>query len=89
MANLYTTSISLPRELAERARKLSRVESRTMSELFREAFRFYEEARHFRSPACRASAVDLNSLRRSLKRVSAAGARRNLAAFVARDRQAH
>lgn len=89
MANLYTTTISLPRELAQRARKLSHVESRTMSELFREAFRFYEETRQVRPASFRTGVANWTSLRRSLKRISAAGARRNLAAFVARDRRAH
>jgi len=89
MANLYTTTISLPRELAQRARKLSQAESRTMSELFREAFRFYEESRRFRPASLRTGAARWAGLRRSLKRVSAVGARRNLAAWVARDRRAH
>lgn len=38
-SKVYT--ISLPRELAQRAEALARRDSRTMSELFREAFRTY------------------------------------------------
>lgn len=37
-----TATISISTNLAERARKLSKNEGRTLSELFREAFRFYE-----------------------------------------------
>ena len=36
-----TLTISLPPDLAAKAEQLARLESRTMSELFREAFRVY------------------------------------------------
>jgi predicted transcriptional regulator len=38
-------TISLPPELAEQVSALAKVESRTISELFREAFRTYRTAR--------------------------------------------
>jgi predicted transcriptional regulator len=38
-------TISLPPELAEQVAALAKVESRTISELFREAFRNYQAAR--------------------------------------------
>ncbi len=38
-------TISLPPELADQVAALARVESRTISELFREAFRTYRAAR--------------------------------------------
>ena len=39
-----TITVSFPVELAEQAEQLARTESRTMSELFREAFRTYRVA---------------------------------------------
>lgn len=39
--NTKTITISFPVELAEQAEHLAEIESRTMSELFREAFRTY------------------------------------------------
>ena len=42
--NTKTITVSFPVELAEQAEQLARTESRTMSELFREAFRTYRAA---------------------------------------------
>jgi CopG family transcriptional regulator/antitoxin EndoAI len=42
-----TVTISLPPELAAKAELLAKRESRTMSELFREALRRYEQQRSF------------------------------------------
>ena len=42
--NTRTITVSFPVELAEQAEQLARTESRTMSELFREAFRTYRAA---------------------------------------------
>ena len=42
-----TVTISLPPELAAKAELLAKRESRTMSELFREALRRYEQHRSF------------------------------------------
>lgn len=39
--NTKTITVSFPVELAEQAEQLAKTESRTMSELFREAFRTY------------------------------------------------
>ncbi len=39
--NTKTITVSFPVELAEEAERLAKTESRTMSELFREAFRAY------------------------------------------------
>ncbi len=39
--NTKTITVSFPVELAEEAEQLAKTESRTMSELFREAFRTY------------------------------------------------
>jgi len=39
--NTKTITVSFPVELAEHAEQLAKTESRTMSELFREAFRTY------------------------------------------------
>lgn len=39
--NTKTITVSFPVELAEQAEQLAKTESRTMSELFREAFRAY------------------------------------------------
>jgi metal-responsive CopG/Arc/MetJ family transcriptional regulator len=39
--NTKTITVSFPLELAEQAEHLAKTESRTMSELFREAFRSY------------------------------------------------
>lgn len=39
--NTKTITVSFPVDLAEQAEQLARTESRTMSELFREAFRTY------------------------------------------------
>lgn len=38
-------TISMPAEMAARAEALAKLENRTMSELFREAFRAYDERR--------------------------------------------
>lgn len=40
-------SITLPPEMLKRARKLAKVENRTMSELLREAYREYERKRRW------------------------------------------
>jgi len=42
--NTKTITVSFPVELAEQAEQLAKTESRTMSELFREAFRTYRAA---------------------------------------------
>ena len=42
--NTKTITISFPVDLAEQAEQLAKTESRTMSELFREAFRTYRVA---------------------------------------------
>jgi metal-responsive CopG/Arc/MetJ family transcriptional regulator len=42
--NTKTITVSFPVELAEQAEQLAKTESRTMSELFREAFRTYRGA---------------------------------------------
>ncbi len=42
--NTKTITVSFPVELAEQAEQLAKTESRTMSELFREAFRSYRVA---------------------------------------------
>jgi predicted DNA-binding protein len=42
--NTKTITVSFPLELAEQAEQLAKTESRTMSELFREAFRTYRAA---------------------------------------------
>ena len=42
--NTKTITVSFPLELAEQAEQLAKTESRTMSELFREAFRTYRIA---------------------------------------------
>jgi metal-responsive CopG/Arc/MetJ family transcriptional regulator len=42
--NTKTITVSFPVELAEQAEQLAKTESRTMSELFREAFRTYHAA---------------------------------------------
>ena len=42
--NTKTITVSFPVKLAEQAEQLARTESRTMSELFREAFRTYRVA---------------------------------------------
>ena len=42
--NTKTITVSFPVELAEQADQLAKTESRTMSELFREAFRTYRVA---------------------------------------------
>ena len=44
-----TITISLPPEMAARAEAMARSDNRTMSELFRELLRQYEERRGFRS----------------------------------------
>ena len=43
--NTRTLTVSFPRELARQAEELAREESRTMSELMREAFRRYQVER--------------------------------------------
>jgi len=42
MKNTQTLSVTLPPEMLRRARNLAKKESRTMSELIREALRHYE-----------------------------------------------
>ena len=42
--NTKTITVSFPVELAEQAEQLAKTESRTISELFREAFRTYRAA---------------------------------------------
>ncbi|GEM_PF-2692410 len=90
MHTIETTTISLPRELARRARRVSKEESRSMSELFREAFRFYEHARERQANGLAfGNGVAWKSLRTSLLKISRAGKKQNLSAFIARDRAAH
>ena len=45
MRTTKTLSITLPPEMLSRAEKLARKENRTMSELVREALRYYERQR--------------------------------------------
>lgn len=92
MRNVTTTTISLPKAMARRARQLSREENRTMSELFRESLREYE-SRH-RRPAVRwlnegNRSVSWKKLQTSLKKISRSGRKVSLSEFVARDRLSH
>lgn len=84
-----TTTISLPPALAERVRRLSAAEDRTLSELFREAFRFYEARGGLQTRQGSGERVRWPALRASILQVSRAGRKTNLAAFVARDRRGH
>jgi predicted transcriptional regulator len=45
MRSTKTLSVTLPPEMLSRAEKLARKENRTMSELVREALRYYERQR--------------------------------------------
>jgi len=90
MNRTQTTTISLPAKTAQRARRLSRKEGRTMSELFREAFRVYEDLVNKQTPRPRINDTTWEELVQSLERVSKAGKKKvNLAEFIARDRQRH
>lgn len=45
MRTTRTLSVTLPPEMLSRAEKLAKIENRTMSELVREALRYYERQR--------------------------------------------
>jgi predicted DNA-binding protein len=66
-SKVYT--ISLPPELAQRAEALARRDSRTMSELFREAFRSY----------------DAQQARRTLDEIGEYAASRNPSGYIEAD----
>jgi len=92
MRKVTTTTISLPKAMARRARALSRTENRTVSELFREALREYETRQ--RRPAARwlnegNRSMSWKKLEASLKKISRSGKKVNLAEAVARDRLDH
>lgn len=87
MGKTETTTISLPRSIATRARQLSRIESRTMSELFREAFRCYETSH--RDHRAHHATMTWNQLRPKLDRIARMGKKQSLSAFVIRDRKMH
>ena len=89
MHSTKTTTISLPVKTAQRAKQLSRREGRTMSELFREAFRFYEAYSKTHTHPSRLDDRTWIRLRGLLRDVSESGKKKNLAGFIARDRQAH
>jgi len=91
-SRVVTTTISLPKAMARRARVLSHTENRTMSELVREALREYE-SRH-RRPAARwlnegNRSVSWKKLQASLKKISRSGRKVNLAESIAHDRLNH
>lgn len=87
MNRVQTTTISLPVKTAQRAKQLSRREGRTMSELFREAFRFYESTR-LPTPS-KVKSASWKKLRTTLSSISKAGKKSNLSQFIARDRARH
>ena len=64
-----TLTISIPADLVKQARELAKQESRSLSELFREAFRTYRSQR-----------ID-----EALKRIQAAGKNRNHLGYSAAD----
>lgn len=82
-STVTTTTISMPTALARRVKRLSQAESRTASDLFREAFRFYEAARSEKH------AADWNHIKAELDAVSCAGRHADLSRFVADDRRSH
>ncbi len=89
-AKSETATISIPTHLATRARRLSKDEGRTLSELFREAFRFYEfHQTGGRERLQKSSLRDWNTVRRSLNSLSREGKKKNLASFIIHDRSAH
>lgn len=93
MSNVETATISLPKPMARRARALSRAENRTVSELFREAFRKYESSQ-IGVPLSALAGRPIkkrswDELQTSLKRISRAGKGGNLSKFVIADRQRH
>jgi Arc/MetJ-type ribon-helix-helix transcriptional regulator len=51
MRSTKTLSVTLPPEMLSRAEKLARKENRTMSELVREALRYYERQRWWEETA--------------------------------------
>lgn len=71
MRSTRTLSITLPPEMLSRAEKLAKKEDRTMSELVREALRFYERQRWWEETNAygRAQAAALNINENDLERL--------------------
>lgn len=82
---VFTTTISLPKSMAASLRRMRREESRTTSELVREALRHYERMHS----ASYRQGITWSTLRARLKKTSRAGRTVNLAGFIAKDRLSH
>lgn len=78
--NVFTTTISLPKPMAQRLLRMSKKEGRSTSEMIRETLREYERT-HYQSK------TSWTSLRKQLLKVSQSGGETDLAALIAKERQ--
>lgn len=81
--DICITTISLPKSMAKDMKALSKEQGRTVSELMREAFRYYEMHHPLQKD------VDWDELNASLEKISKAGKQVDLSEFLIRDRQSH
>ena len=88
MPKTRTTTISLPATMVKQAKTLSRLEQRTMSELFREALRRYAWSRPG-AVSRRSQSSEWKEIQSKLGRVSRAGKQTRLSAFIRANRKRH
>lgn len=94
MRNIETTTISMPKAMARRVRRISRQENRTLSELFRQAFRVYENHKPKRQGMVKTVSgqykkIDWEKMKKDLEEISKAGRKINLSKFIIRNRLSH
>lgn len=77
---VFTTTISLPKSMAARLRRMSQKEGRSTSELIRETLREYERAHYRQKPSW-------ESLKKELLVISRAGKKADLADLIIKERQ--
>lgn len=81
---VYTTTISLPKSMANDIKTISKQEGKTFSEFIRQAVRLYQ-IQHYG----RRKQVSWEELNASLKRISRSGKQANLSDFIIKDRYSH
>ena len=89
MPKTRTTTISLPATMVKQAKTLSRLEQRTMSELFREALRWYAWSGHGAVSHRGHQVSEWKDIRTKLGRISRAGKQTRLSSFIRADRKRH
>lgn len=82
-------TISLPLKIAQRVEYIARKSNVTVSDIFRESFRFYEREYTLQSHKASGYSAQWKTLKSTLKRIARQGKKVRLSSFIVADRNAH